>query len=51
VAPVARGQKVGLLTLELDGKSYADYPLVAMKEIRTGNALQRAWDELRLWLQ
>lgn len=50
-APIARGQKIGALTLELDGKPYAEYPLVAMKEIRPGNALQRAWDELRLWLQ
>jgi D-alanyl-D-alanine carboxypeptidase (penicillin-binding protein 5/6) len=51
VAPVARGQKVGTLTLELDGKPYAEQPLVAMQDIHTGNALQRAWDELRLWLQ
>ncbi len=50
-APIARGQKVGTLTLELNGKSYAEHPLVAMKEIGAGNALQRAWDELRLWLQ
>ncbi len=50
-APIARGQKVGTLTLELNGKPYTEYPLVAMKDIRTGNALQRAWDELRLWLQ
>lgn len=50
-APIARGQKVGTLTLELDGKPYAEQPLVAMKDIRTGNTLQRTWDELRLWLQ
>ncbi|TAM44878.1 MAG: D-alanyl-D-alanine carboxypeptidase [Gammaproteobacteria bacterium] len=50
-APIARGQKVGTLTLELNGKPYTEYPLVAMKDIRAGNALQRAWDELRLWLQ
>lgn len=50
-APIARGQKVGMLALELNGKPYTEYPLVAMKDIRAGNALQRAWDELRLWLQ
>ncbi len=50
-APVGRGQPVGKLVLELDQKPYAEYPLVALKEIRTGNALQRGWDKLRLWLQ
>ena len=50
-APVRRGQPVGKLVLELDQKPYAEYPLVALKEIREGNALQRGWDKLRLWLQ
>jgi D-alanyl-D-alanine carboxypeptidase (penicillin-binding protein 5/6) len=51
VAPVARGQRVGTLTLELDGKNYAEHPLVALKEIGPGNFLRRAWDRFRLWLQ
>ncbi len=50
-APIGRGQPVGKLVLELDRKPYAEYPLVALKEIRAGNALQRGWDKLRLWLQ
>ncbi len=50
-APVRRGQPVGKLALELDQKPYAEYPLVALKEIREGNMLQRGWDKLRLWLQ
>lgn len=50
-APVVRGQKLGTLALELDGKPYAEHPLVALTDIRPGNALQRTWDELRLWLQ
>lgn len=50
-APIHRGQAVGKLTLELDQKPYAEYPLVALKEIREGNMLQRGWDKLRLWLQ
>lgn len=50
-APIGRGQPVGRLVLELDQKPYAEYPLVALKEIRAGNALQRGWDKLRLWLQ
>ena len=50
-APIRRGQPVGKLVLELDQKPYAEYPLVALKEIREGNMLQRGWDKLRLWLQ
>lgn len=50
-APIRRGQTVGKLTLELGQQPYAEYPLVALKEIREGNMLQRGWDKLRLWLQ
>jgi len=50
-APIHRGQTVGKLTLELGQQPYAEYPLVALKEIREGNMLQRGWDKLRLWLQ
>jgi len=50
-APIRRGQTVGKLTLELGRQPYAEYPLVALKEIREGNMLQRGWDKLRLWLQ
>ncbi len=49
-APIRRGQAVGKLVLELDRQPYAEYPLVALKEIREGNMLQRGWDKLRLWL-
>ena len=51
MAPIRRGQPVGKLTLELGQQPYAEYPLVALKEIREGNMLQRGWDKLRLWLQ
>ncbi|MEK7191827.1 MAG: serine-type D-Ala-D-Ala carboxypeptidase, partial [Pseudomonadota bacterium] len=50
-APIRRGQPVGKLTLELGQQPYAEYPLVALREIREGNVLQRGWDKLRLWLQ
>jgi len=50
-APVGRGQRIGTLALELDRQPYAEYPLVALKEIKTGNILRRALDHIRLWLQ
>ena len=50
-APVQYGQAVGTLALDLDGRPLAEYPLVALKEIGTGNLLQRAIDKFQLWLQ
>ena len=46
-----RSQRIGTLALELDRQPYAEYPLVALKEIKTGNILRRALDHIRLWLQ
>ena len=51
VAPVSLGQKVGLLTLDLDQQPVAEYPLVALKEVGPGNLLQRSLDNIQLWLQ
>jgi len=50
-APVQYGQTVGTLALDLEGRPFAEYPLVALKEIGTGNLMQRAIDKFQLWLQ
>lgn len=50
-APVRAGQAVGTLALDLDRQPYAEYPLLALDEIRTGNLFQRAIDKFQLWLQ
>ena len=50
-APVHMGETVGTLALELDREPYAEYPLVALKEIRKGNLFQRAIDKFQLWLK
>jgi D-alanyl-D-alanine carboxypeptidase (penicillin-binding protein 5/6) len=50
-APVQQGQVMGTLALDLDRQPYAEYPLVALQEIETGNILQRAIDRVQLWLQ
>lgn len=51
VAPIARGQRLGTLALDLDGKPYAEYPLVALVEVGAGNLLQRLLDRIELWWQ
>lgn len=50
-APVRQGQVMGTLALELDRQPYAEYPLVALQEIGTGNVIQRTIDRVQLWLQ
>ena len=50
-APVRQGQVLGTLALELDRQPYVEYPLVALREIGTGNIFQRTIDRIQLWLQ
>jgi D-alanyl-D-alanine carboxypeptidase (penicillin-binding protein 5/6) len=51
LAPIARGQRVGTLTLTLDGKTVGSYALVALKEVKIASIFGRAWDSLRLMLR
>src|SRR5687767_6311906 len=51
VAPVAAGQRVGMLRVSYDGKPLAEHPLVALEGVGTAGVLGRAWDTLRLWLK
>jgi D-alanyl-D-alanine carboxypeptidase (penicillin-binding protein 5/6) len=51
LAPVAAGQKVGTLSLTLDGKPAGEYPVVALEAIGIANVFGRAWDTIRLWLK
>lgn len=48
-APVRHGQKLGVLVLQLDEQVFAEYPLVALREIGNGGLFQRAVDGVRLW--
>ena len=51
VAPVAQGQRVGLLRLTLYGKPVGQYPLLALEPVGVAGIFGRAWDTLRLWLK
>lgn len=51
LAPVAKGDKVGVLRVALHGRSLGEYPVVALAAVPRGGWLGRAWDTLRLWLQ
>jgi D-alanyl-D-alanine carboxypeptidase (penicillin-binding protein 5/6) len=48
LAPVAAGQKVGVMRLTLDGKTYAELPVVALEDIPLAGIFGRGWDSIRL---
>ena len=51
VAPVAKGQRVGVLRVQLEGKPLGEYPVVALEGVAVAGFFGRAWDTLRLLVQ
>jgi serine-type D-Ala-D-Ala carboxypeptidase (penicillin-binding protein 5/6) len=51
VAPIARGQRVGLVRVTLDGKPVGEYPLQAMADVPLASLFGRAWDTVQLWIK
>ena len=51
VAPVAEGDRVGMLRVTLEGKPVGEYPVVALEAVPAAGIVGRAWDTLRLWLK
>jgi D-alanyl-D-alanine carboxypeptidase (penicillin-binding protein 5/6) len=49
-APIDKGTEVGLLTLSLDGKTIATYPLLTLEEVREGSFVSKAMDWINLQL-
>jgi len=51
VAPVAQGQRVGVLRVTHEGKPVSEHPLLALEAVAPAGLFGRAWDTLRLWLK
>jgi serine-type D-Ala-D-Ala carboxypeptidase (penicillin-binding protein 5/6) len=51
VAPLAKGQRVGVLRVTHDGKPFGEYPLITLDAVAQAGFLGRTWDTLRLWLK
>ena len=51
VAPLAKGQRVGMLRVTHDGKPFGEYPLIALEPVAQAGFFRRTWDTLRLWLK
>lgn len=50
VAPLAAGEKAGIMKLKRDGTPVAEFPVVALEEVPVAGFLSRGWDTLKLLL-
>ena len=48
VAPIGAGQRIGVMKLTLEGRPYAEIPLVALESIPLAGIFGRGWDTIRL---
>ena len=51
LAPIQRGQELGMLTLSIDGRLLGEYPVVALGDVAVAGFFGRLWDALRLWIK
>ena len=51
VAPLSKGQRIGVLRVTHDGKAFGEYPLVTLEPVAAAGFFGRSWDTLRLWLK
>ncbi|MCF2946775.1 serine hydrolase [Paraglaciecola aquimarina] len=49
-APIAKGEVVGKLYLQIEGEDIAEYPLVALQEVKEGGLIDRMTDYIKLKL-
>jgi serine-type D-Ala-D-Ala carboxypeptidase (penicillin-binding protein 5/6) len=48
VAPLAAGEKAGIMKLMRDNAPVAEFPVVALEDVPVAGFLSRGWDTLRL---
>ena len=49
VAPIEKGQQIGTVRVELDGKVIAERPLVALEAVEEAGFFKRLWHEFMMW--
>jgi D-alanyl-D-alanine carboxypeptidase (penicillin-binding protein 5/6) len=49
IAPFKKGEKIGTLTISLDGKTLLTKPVVALADAPEGGFFSRLWDTILLW--
>jgi D-alanyl-D-alanine carboxypeptidase (penicillin-binding protein 5/6) len=51
IAPLAKGQQVGMLKISSGDQPLLDVPLMALETVEQAGILSRAWDAVRLWIK
>lgn len=51
VAPLVKGQQVGILKVSSGDQPLAEVPLVALEPVEQAGIFGRAWDAVRLWIK
>jgi D-alanyl-D-alanine carboxypeptidase (penicillin-binding protein 5/6) len=51
VAPLAAGEKAGIMKVMRDNAAVAEYPVVALEDVPVAGFLSRGWDTLKLLFQ
>lgn len=51
LAPIAKGQVIGTLKLEAEGRSLGEYAISALAEVPVAGFFGRMWDTVRLWFE
>lgn len=51
LAPIAEGQRVGVVRVTVDGRAVGEYPVLALQAVPAAGLVGRAWDTLRLWVK
>lgn len=51
IAPLAKGQQVGVLKIHAGDQLLREVPLVALAPVEQAGVFRRAWDAIRLWIK
>jgi D-alanyl-D-alanine carboxypeptidase (penicillin-binding protein 5/6) len=51
IAPLAKGQQVGVLKIHAGDQLLREVPLVALALVEQAGVFRRAWDAIRLWIK
>lgn len=51
IAPIAKGQSMGVLKVKSGADVVAEVPLVALEAVEQAGFFGRLWDTIRLWIK
>ncbi|WP_296355000.1 D-alanyl-D-alanine carboxypeptidase family protein [Ramlibacter sp.] len=51
IAPIGKGQQVGMLKVSSGDQVVVEVPMVALEAVEQAGVVSRAWDAMRLWIR